>query len=186
MDDRTNKEAPAVDPAEANSLRTASSTERENNSTKGGGSKARDAAERLLALYGCDAKAHVEQRGFKNIREDGKHLFDKPQTVHTPLSVFHVKAHLMGKYRVSCVPLLANDTAVCGRIDVDLYGIDRPDIVDLCDRVADFSLPLYVSNSKSGARILIFSANSHWQRAPCERPCKPWSGRSVCQVTSVK
>jgi hypothetical protein len=42
-------------------------------------SKQTDVAERLFDLFYSDATTYVEQRGgFKHIREDGKHVFDKP------------------------------------------------------------------------------------------------------------
>jgi predicted P-loop ATPase len=119
-------------------------------------------AEVLFNLFWSDAKKHVEHHGnFKNIREDGKHIFDRsPETIAFPLTALHVQAHLSGEYRVSGIPLCENDTVVWGGLDVDLYGATPDtslDIITLRERVAELPFPMYVGSSKSaGLHIYIF------------------------------
>jgi hypothetical protein len=49
-------------------------------STNGGGKQAEDITEEFFKLFWSDAQKHVKQGGFKHIREDGKHVFEKPSS----------------------------------------------------------------------------------------------------------
>jgi hypothetical protein len=144
-----------------------------NNTTDTGNSKASSVAEKLFDLFYSDATAHVEQRGgFKHIREDGKHVFEeKPDTVHTPITAEHVKAHLDGTIRLSAYPIQQNDTARWGTLDIDLY--DDFDSVGLCQRLKELPLPLYPGTSKSGGgRVWLF----------CEEPVAASTLRKTLQA----
>jgi len=138
-----------------------------------GESKAQSNAERLFDLFHSDAKKHVEISGFKRIRKDGKHEFSKVLTVPTPLIVEHVQAHLDGRIRVAAVPLLENDTAKFGCIDIDLYnGSLDP---NLNEYIPALPLPLYFSYSKSaGGRVWLF----------CEEPVAASTLRKTLQAVS--
>src|SRR5262249_9141462 len=124
------EKTPAVDAAEATKAYDGGRLKQgQQYSANGSGSKAQSAAERLFESFHSDAKKHVEISGFKGIRKDGKHEFSKTLTVPTPLTIEHVQAHLDGKLRVAAVPLLENDTAKFGCIDIDLYnGSLDPDL----------------------------------------------------------
>jgi hypothetical protein len=130
-------------------------------STNGGRTQAESVTEEFFKLFWSDAQRHVEQGGFKHIREDGKHVFEKPITIATPLSAIHVQQHLAGSVRVSSIPRCQNDTCVWGGLDVDLYGAtpDKSlDVIDLRQRIAALPLPLYYSTSKSGGgHIYLFA-----------------------------
>src|SRR6516225_4582291 len=133
----------------------------------------KDVAERLYTLFHSDAKKHVEISGFKGIRKDGKHEFSRVLTVPSPLTIEHVQAHLDGEIRAAAVPLLENDTAKFGCIDVDLYnGSLDP---DLNEHIPALPLPLYFSYSKSGGgRVWLF----------CEEPVAASTLRKTLQAVS--
>src|SRR6516165_359206 len=131
----------------------------------------KDVAERLYTLFHSDAKKHVEISGFKGIRKDGKHEFSRVLTVPSPLTIEHVQAHLDGEIRAAAVPLLENDTAKFGCIDVDLYNgtLDS----DLNEHIPALPLPLYFSYSKSGGgRVWLF----------CEEPVAASTLRKTLQA----
>jgi Virulence-associated protein E len=131
------------------------------NNTNGGRTQAESLTEELFKLFWGDALKHVKQGGFKHKREDGKHVFERPISVATPLSALHVQQHLAGSVRISSISLCQNDTCVWGGLDVDLYGAtpDKSlDIIELRQRIAALSLPLYYSTSKSGGgHIYLFA-----------------------------
>ena len=149
------------------------SEHRQHTTANGGRSKVNGAAERLFKLFFSDAKKHVEISGFKGIRKDGKHEFSKVLTVPTPLTIDHVQAHLDGKIRVAGVPLLENDTAKFGCIDIDLYDGNLDP--DLNEHIPALPLPLYFSYSKSaGGRVWLF----------CEEPVAAGTLRKTLQAVS--
>ena len=131
------------------------------NNTSCNKTQAESVAEEFFKLFWSDAQKHVEQGGFRHIREDGKHVFEKPISIATPLSVVHVQQHLAGTVRISSIPLYQNDTCIVGALDVDLYGAtpDKSlDVMELRQRMAALSLPLYYSTSKSGGgHIYLFA-----------------------------
>jgi hypothetical protein len=130
-------------------------------STSAAGMQAENVAEEFFKLFWSDAQKHVKQGGFKHIREDGKHVFERPNSIALPLSAIHVQQHLAGVVRVSSIPLCQNDTCVWGGLDVDLYGAtpDKSlDVTELRQRIAALPLPLYYGTSKSGGgHIYLFA-----------------------------
>ena len=96
----------------------------------------------------------------RHIRNDGPPVEDKAKfkwelnvtTRDGPATPALWRQHLVGAYILSIIPLLDNNTCWCGCIDGDDYDTN---IIELCNKINDWKLPLIPVRSKSGGPHLL-------------------------------
>lgn len=110
-----------------------------------------DHGSRLAALFSGYSLAHGTFT-LKKANDAGK-VIGQAFTVHNPITPNEWKGHISGSGPgLGVVPLRDDETCLFGAIDIDVRGVDLPDLERKCA-----SLPLTVCRSKSGgAHLYLF------------------------------
>jgi hypothetical protein len=177
MDDRTNREAPAVSAAEANGLETAGTTEQSQYNTNCGGSKAPDVAERLSALFDGNENGHHTFSGIAQEIATGKYKCCGVNFKDGPPTIEEWNRHLAGKSGIGVTAVRKDGRTKFGSIDLDTHGKNAYGFscIDVADKIKNQKLPLILVKSNSGGLHLTVFFTEPVDAAMVRRVLRAWA-----------